>query len=71
MMLPRVVSASISESARHITAAKSSTEEELVVDQRCEIRPAQAVEQKLSDLLKGKGMMVSQMRSLTLIAQRH
>ena len=48
-----------------------SGEEELVVDSRSAIRPAQAVDQKLSDLLKGKGMIVSHMQSRSIISPRH
>jgi len=46
-------------------------EEELVVDTRSAIRPAQAVDQKLCDLLKGKGMMVSHMQLRSIISPRH
>lgn len=45
-------------------------EEQLIVDDRADTRPAQMVEDKLTGLLKGDFMMVSQLRLKRLIATR-
>jgi len=45
-------------------------EEEMVVDDRSSIRPAQAVQNKLSSLLKGDFAVVSQMPTKNLISSR-
>lgn len=51
-------------------ATPSHGEEELIVDDRSELRPAQMVEDKLAGMLKGEFVMVSQLRLKALIAHR-
>jgi len=57
--------------ATAFTKSEAVDEEELVVDDRAGIRPAQMVEDKLTDILKGDFMMVSQMRLKDLLAHRN
>jgi hypothetical protein len=45
-------------------------DEELVVDDRSELRPAQIVEDKLSGMLKGQCVKVSQLRLRSIISGR-
>jgi hypothetical protein len=56
----------------HSTSENASltSAEELILDARSEIRPAQMVEDKLADLLKDNFQMVSQLRLRNLIANR-
>jgi len=49
---------------------KFAAEEQLIVDDRAERRPAQMVEEKLCGMLKGDFAMVSQMRMKSLIGRR-
>jgi hypothetical protein len=44
-----------------------STEEKLVQDDRAALRPAQMVENKLSGMLKGAFVLVSQLRLMDLV----
>jgi hypothetical protein len=48
----------------------AGNEEELVPDSRAELSPAQMVEDKLTGMLKGDGLVVSQLRFKKLIGQR-
>ena len=45
-------------------------DEELVLDGRSERRPAEQVEDRLSGMLKGDSVMISQLRTKSLIAHR-
>lgn len=45
-------------------------DEQLIVDDRADRRPAQMVEEKLSGMLKGDFAMVSQLRMKRLIGRR-
>jgi hypothetical protein len=50
--------------------APSVVDEELVVDDRSELRPAQMVEDKVSGMLKGQCVKVSQLRLRSIISGR-
>lgn len=54
---------------RQAPAAVEPLEESLIVDSRADLRPAQAVEQKLVSLLEGKALSVSQLRLASLSAR--
>ena len=51
-------------------AASFHGDEQLIVDDRSELRPAQIVEARLAGMLNGEFAMVSQMRLKSLIAHR-
>ena len=56
--------------SRAVPVTGPQGEEELIMDDRWNLRPAQIVEDKLANLLKGEFVMVSQLRLKSLIANR-
>ena len=59
-----------SATSSEIEPTKVAAEEQLIVDDRADRRPAQMVEEKLSGMLKGDFSIVSQLRTKNLIGRR-